>query len=276
MGEAARNMNGLINDLFEPLRRGEQPPPEVGIAIAKENMKLQKFAFAANGKLPTHATGNGEYTHPLALSNIMAEHLKAVGRPLSDAQMSEIASIGEEYDLDWDRLQSAYTDETLKVEKVLDELELKHATMARIFASLSPDQRAIVIVPGVHDVVMLDLYSPLLICAGIAPAIPAPSPVDLRTMVVDAAAAKFGVKEENRDRLGPLADRFVADVAARLEPVSAGDANWYTYEDAVAGGRATARFRKDLPRAIELTAEQKAQILGDPTFVVPRIVGPKK
>src|SRR5687768_4108707 len=125
-------------------------------------MKLQKFAFAAVGKLPTYgAAGNGEFTHPIAMANLIAEHLRSADLPLSEAQIGDIGTFGEEYDFEWERLHTTYGPETYRLEKILDELEAKQRFFMKVLALLTPEQRAVIAPPAVHNRFMLDLHSPL-------------------------------------------------------------------------------------------------------------------
>jgi hypothetical protein len=267
MAQAASNMIGLMKDVLAQRKPIEDAPRELQIQIAQENMKLAKFAIAASGKLPTNAPGNGEFTHPLVLANMLAEHLRLVGLSLSDGQLREIAGFGEEFDLDWERAQAAYGPETLAIEKVIDELELKRRFTTRMLAALSPEQRAVVAPPEIHDRFALDLYSPLLIL------IPYSHTVARETKgELEAAIGADLVPIVGEEAARALAEAWVADNAARLEPVAKEDVPFFTTDDALAAARATAKLRKALIAAPGVKDEAKANLREERRLSVPRIV----
>ena len=69
-------MQPQLKELAAMKNRGEEPPAGFMVKVAQSNAVLQQLAFAVNGQLPTHATGNGEYTHPVVVANMAAEHLE--------------------------------------------------------------------------------------------------------------------------------------------------------------------------------------------------------
>jgi hypothetical protein len=271
MGEAVRSMTGLIGDIALREKRGEDVPTEVGIQIAKENAKLAKFAFAVNGKLPTHVTGNGEFTHPIAVANLMAEHLAQAGRPLAEAQLHEIATIGEEYGFLWDELQATYTPDTLRLEKIMDELDLKRRTIDRMQAVLTADQREVVILPATHHVVMVDLYSPMLILPAVARPVSRPTAEALKAEHIRILVEEWKLDPAARDALGPAAERWFAAVSPRLTPVDKDDVQYYHVDDALPAGRAAIALRKELLQVPELSPEGRKRLIEDGRFVVPRL-----
>lgn len=269
MAQAASNMTGLLRDLVAQNKSLDELSPELTVAIGMENMKLVKFALAARGKLPTHAFGNGEFTHPIATANMMAEHLKLAGLPLSAGQIAEIAGFGEDYDAEWLRAQGTYTGETLALEKVMDELELKLRFVGRAMGALTPEQRAVVAPPEVHDRASIDLYSPLLILLPYARPVGRPSPTEIRDLV--AAEMTPAV---SADVARALADAWIAENAPRFEPVDREDVPFYRSADAVTAGRATIKLRKELLAMPGIPDEARTKLRDGLEFAIPRLLKP--
>lgn len=276
MGEAVKQINGLLGDLFDREKSG-QASTEVQVALAQENMKLQKFAFAAIGKLPTHASGNGEFTHPIALANLISEHLKAAGVPFTERQAADLTAFGEEYDLEWERLQSGYGPDAYKLEKILDELEAKHRFFDRALGIMTPEQRAVIAPPEYHDLMMIDVHSPILMLATVARPYAIESAADLRAKLITGLAKQYELGEDEHVLLAPLADRMVVEVMPRLKPMDSKDeVQLYPYAEAIVAGRAVLKLRKDLPAALALDDEARARLRDDGGFGLPRLEPAKK
>jgi hypothetical protein len=273
MGEAVKNINGLIGDIVEREKTGQEAT-DLQIAIAKESAKLQKFAFAAIGKLPSHVMGNGEFTHPIALANLLAAHLEAAALPLTERQVSEIAGFGEEYDFEWERLQSTYSADTYKLEQVLDEMEVKHRFTDKVLGILTPEQRAVIAPEGIHDCAHLDVHSPLLMLSSLGvQGYPVATAAEIEAKVLDAVGGQLHLEAEERDLVRPLVARMAAEIVPKLSPVaSKNDVPFYPYVDAIAVGRAVLKLRKELPGVLGLDEEGRAKLRNDAGFAVPRLV----
>ncbi|HVY62882.1 MAG TPA: hypothetical protein VHF22_14590, partial [Planctomycetota bacterium] len=272
MGAASHSMDEMVPELMGYLNKGERPPTDLAVRLQQENLKLAKFALAANGKLPTHATGNGEFTHPIVLANIMAEELRAAGHPLSESQIADIGTLGEQYDFDYDNLQSTYGDDTFALQKVADELELKHKFVEAVEALLAPDQRAFIVQPATHDVAQLDLHSPLLMVMGYAHPWGQTTKEALRGDVVKWVTDHYKVEPGREGALGPMADAWLEGVAPTLAPVARGVMPFFTYADAVAAARAVLRFRQAMVAQLGLDDASQKAVREDPSFGVPRLV----
>lgn len=164
LGAALQTISPTLSQLAQSMRDGKAPDREIVEKIGKDNVKLIKLALALEGKLPTHAGNvNGEYTHPAAQINLLAAQLEAMGDPLADEQKLKLAEIGEEYEKRWEVLQKGYSDDTLALQKVLDEADLKMWFTERMFSITTQQQKVKVVDPSVEGIMMLDLYSPGLL-----------------------------------------------------------------------------------------------------------------
>jgi hypothetical protein len=203
----------------------------------------------------------------------MAEELKAAGLPLSDAQAADITALGDEYGVEWDQLQAGYGEETLKLEKVMDELELKKKFVDAMHALLTPDQLAVIVNPATHDRASIDVNSPVLMLATVAHPWGEPTKEALRDDVVKEVTVAYKLGDADVERVRPLADRWLASVALG-DPVPKGEVPFYTLDAAIADGRAVIRFEKEFAATIDLSDDQRKALRDSATFGVPRLVKP--
>jgi hypothetical protein len=268
-GDAMRKLGSLVKTVLAKQAAGEDPTAEA-IDLAKENVKLQKLALALNGKLPTHTTGNGEFTHPVVLANLMASALEGAGLPLTDDQAQAIAAIGDEYDGKWSAIQATYGATTPVLEEILDELELKKTFCDRMDALLTAAQSAALFDPDTRDELQLDLYSPMLMLLGVAAPLGMASAGDLEAPVVSGWLASWKVDDVRRPDLERLFAAWLAASAPRTVP--AAQVPFVKYADAMNAGRATVVTMKDALRTLVPTADQTKAILASKKFVVPRLI----
>src|SRR5581483_10293454 len=118
LAEACRDLGPIIKQVIDAQAKGEQIPSDTLKKLVDANGKLQGLAAAVNGHFPTHTPGNGEYTHPYVLGNLMAKQLELAGLPLDDGQVDAIAQIGADFDARYATLQAGYGDSTLLLEKI--------------------------------------------------------------------------------------------------------------------------------------------------------------
>jgi len=269
LGEASARMTKLMEELAALEKPFVEAPQELLVQIGIENTKLMPMALKLIGKLPTHVGGNGEFTHPLVHWNILAQALERVGAPLSDDQLRRMASLGEEYDSAWETLQGNYGADALTVEKILDELGLKKQFRDRLDAILEPRQREALASPRLRHRAKLDLYSPMLIIAAV-PTIDGDSRDALR-----AEAMKFfeGVW---KTELGAASSAALIDGyldAVPLQPTPSWLVEAFTYDEAMAAGRAQVKLMRALLETEGLSDEAKERIRKSGKLVVPRLTG---
>src|SRR5690606_5395469 len=166
VGDAVKNMNPHLAELTKAILDGKDPPAEIMQKIQEQNRRILAEYGKIIGKLPTNSGHNGEFTHPIYFMNMLAAQLEAAGDPLTEQQVKEIVSLGEEYDSRWTKLQDGYNDKTWMLTKILDEAELKDWFLARMFQVTTPEQEAIARPPEVKGYLGLDLYSVGLMLSG--------------------------------------------------------------------------------------------------------------
>jgi hypothetical protein len=273
LAEAAQAMGPLSADLIDKLEKGEDlQSSTLPIELAKANQKLVPFALKLNGKLPTHSTGNGEFTHPIAHWNLLAERLDVAGVPLSERQIRDMNRLGEEYDRDWAALQEGYGPDALDIEKVLDELEIKKKYGDRIEDRLTAKQKDVIVNPVYRHMYSVDVHSPMLIIVGRAITVKKPTKEEVRSSVyrrfVDGLnLGDAGVAEEN-----PIFDRWLQAVDPILEPVPSHTADLFRIQEAVISGRAQVAAMKEILAAFPLDDGTRTKIRSFGGLVVPRLI----
>ncbi|MEZ0230261.1 MAG: hypothetical protein ACAI25_16685, partial [Planctomycetota bacterium] len=267
LAEACRSLGPVLKEYMALEAKGEKPSNELLQKVVNTNNKLVGLAMAVHGQFPTHATGNGEYTHPLVLGNLMAKHLELAGLGLDDRQVDEIVRIGGEYDGRYDQLQAAYNAETLKLEKILDELELKKVYVDKIAALLRPDQRAELFDPDGKDVYAIDLYSPLLMLMQRVHPIGKTSVDELKKAIAKAWVRDWELGDKNVDA---LAEAFVR--ALDPKPIPANLVASFRIDDAILAGRASIKAMKEALRTLALDEETAKEIRDSGGFALPRLI----
>ena len=274
MSEAVENINALIKDAIDRDRAGNPiPPRELQQSVTPWNAKLVRYLGSVTGSLPTHATVNGEYTHPITLANLMVQMLERVGLPISDQQYDAIAGLGDEYDREYDRLQKSYDDSTLQVDRVVDALALKADIMFNMESVLTAAQRGAIIVPEIHNRAFLDSRSPVLMVILTTKPVPVASAQAIRDLAPVGFAKYFGVAPETLDDHSALFDSWYKEVSSIFEkPVEAKNSPFYTLEQALISGRAHSHVVNTLLANLDLPQETVQRILADGAWSVPQVL----
>jgi hypothetical protein len=272
MAAASRTMVELMPELLQALEAGGDLPPELRVKLGAENQKLLGLALAINGKLPTHASGNGEYTHPVVMANLIAAAVEQAGRPLGETQSLDLARLGEDFEREWDRLQAGYGDETLAVTKVLDELRLKQHFTEQARALLDPAQGAALGPESSRDRAHLDLFSPGLLLVATAAPVVADTPEDLRGRLLTTAASTWGLEVAELSGFEGLFEGFATSLPnAKHRNV----VQFLTVPEALAAGQAQQKLMHELLRLLPLDEARQARMREAKTLLMPRLIAPE-
>ena len=272
MAEALSGMRPDLLALLETIDKGEQPDMEALIRIQKANQKLQEFALEAIGKLPTHSTGNGEFTHPIATMNLMAQVLESSEAPLTEQQRGSLAGFGDDYEGEWELVNARYRDDTPKLQKILDEATLKRDFMGRVEGVLSQDQIDAVFTPEIRNLSRLDPWSPAIMLMGHASPVTVSSEEDLRGKLMKHAAASLGVETEDLAAHSQVFDEWVEGVRDMLQSVPAPRVGFPPLDESITAGRAQLRALDALSSRLNLSEEARERLLSSSAFMVPRMV----
>ncbi len=271
LGEAMEIMNGLFVELYESIEKGETPDAELQDKIRAENNKLVRYAAQIMGKIPTHSPINGEFSHPITLTNLMGAMLERGDFPLTEEQTRAMAQLGNEYEAHYDRLGSSYDESTPRLEKLVDELELKRDTMRGMENVLTDAQRDAVIQPAIHDRLQLDPLSPATMATMLARPKNVKSLEELRGRLPGYLSEWFGVSEEHTAALGGIADTWIENMKPHLAP-SGKRERFLHLDQTIAAGRAQVKAMKQLLLLPELGEKARKAILNHLAWRVPQVV----
>ena len=271
--EGARDMLGHMDTLLSAVKEGRELTRDERIAIHKANQKLVDIVLEVSGKVPTHATGNGEYTHPFVQANLAAEHLAMAGVPLSEEQLGVLRQFGETYESEWARFQKTYHEDTLILEKVLDELRLKKTYTDQLQSLLTPAQRAVIVKPEIHHVHRFDIYSPIMLVITQAKPLAVTAETPLRGQL-EALVKTWGVADADLPRLAPAIDQWAAALQQELPQVEKNRVAMFTLDEALRAGRAQLEAMRSIVMLLPEQSPVRAAVKFGTAFVVPRAVKP--
>ncbi|MEM7167909.1 MAG: RNA polymerase sigma factor [Planctomycetota bacterium] len=271
MAEAAEIMLDLFVELIARDAAGEDPPAGFAQTITKENAKLIKYIGGVATELPTQAAVNGEYTHPVTLTNLLGAMLERADLELDDTQLPRVIAHGEAFEAEYDRLQEGYDEFTLQQQRVLDEVQLKHHTMTQVTNEMTDAQRDVVIADELHGLQQVDVTSPVLMLMMTVNAYPQDSPEELRGSLSTVISQGYNIPVEKLAGLAPAFDQYMVAVESILTPVSAEEAQHYHLEEAIVAGQAYAEMMNAVIAHPGIDSAAQARIRDNPGWFVPRI-----
>lgn len=272
MGEAVDIMNALMIELYEGIEKGETPDAELQEKIRAENNKLVRYAAQIMGKIPTHSPVNGEFSHPITLANLMGAMLEGGDMPLSDEQRAAVAQLGNEYEATYGELNAEYTENTPRLEKLVDELELKRDTMRGMENVLTDAQHDAVIQPAIHDRMQLDPLSPATMAVMLARSKNVGSIEELRGQLPGYLSEWSGISgEEHTEALGAIADAWIEDMKPLLTPVAKPE-HFVHLDRTIIAGRAQVSAMKQLLSLPDLDEKARKALLNQMGWRVPQVV----
>ncbi len=271
LGETVLKMNAAILKLYRQVAGGGVPDAALRNDIQRENGKLIKIASGIVGQIPTHGIGgNGEYTHPLILSNLIAAALDVAGQPFTSRQKTEIARAGEAFEREYDRRQATYTGETSVVEKLTDELELKRDCMKRVDDLLTPEQRDVIVVPEIRNRVQFDVLSPSTMVVLFVKPVNFKSRELVRSRFPSNFAKMYELDSSRLEAQTELLDAWYRDVTPVLEEAADEDELLHI-DQVITAGRAQANLIKALLRLDDLSEKSREAMRSGPGWAVPRV-----
>ncbi|MBN1419749.1 MAG: sigma-70 family RNA polymerase sigma factor [Planctomycetes bacterium] len=271
MGLAAHRINELLSDMIRRMKNGEPIDVDFQKKVTEENNKLVQYAAGLMGKIPTNAPLNGEFSHPISLANLMGGMLETAGVPLTASQIADFEQLGIHFEEEYARRQADYSEDTPRLGKIIDEMDLKRDCVGRMQALLTPEQREAIIDPEIHDRVQLDVISPATMATLVATPTDVGSLEEFRKGVADRAARDFQIDVEADPQAKAILDRYCRDV----EPLLAEPANPkepLRLDSAIAAGRAQAQALEGILGLPNLTEKARNAALAMYTWSVPRRV----
>jgi len=221
--------------------------------------------------LPSWAKHNGELTHPISHSNLVASELKLAGLPLTEQQRAQIEKLGLQWESDYEAAQKKYDANTPRCEKMADEYALKGVFVDAVWDVLSAEQRDYLVDPKWLHVAFVDLYCPTLMLIHTSPILSGADIGEVRAKLQDTLVKQYGIAEDQLPALGPLLDTWQSDVAEICGEVKKSDLRFYTFEQGLTAARATARLVKSIRDYVTITEDNRARMLDAYDIYIPRI-----
>ncbi|NUQ35923.1 MAG: hypothetical protein HUU29_13400 [Planctomycetaceae bacterium] len=265
----------LLEEVALRMRGGESPTPDLIRQISELNTKAGSFAhLPMKGKLPTNIEEIlpvGELLHPFFLANLMAKHLEQAQLPMSADQLDSIQTLGQEYEQAWQKAQVSYSENTLTVEKTLDELELKRAFSDKSFEVLSEDQRNALTAPINRHYRTLDVYSPVgMFVAYTLDQRFIESREEARKDIENVMKSRWGL-DDARIKASENAIRLWLEAVEPLlaaEPAVPEVARWFHIDQATTALKAQLAAMKEVLAVSGVTDESRGLIIGDTRMTI--------
>lgn len=275
LATSSKVVTDAVTEIHRATVAGEAVPKEVYVRLQEHVEQMRRYEYRTLGKMPTAAAHNGEFTHPITTTNLLADVLEQGGRPLSEAQVAEFERLGTAFEEEFARLRARWGADVPRARRLLDELRVKGRFTDGLWAALSEAQRPLWVDPALRGVAGVDLYDPTLLVLHTSPVVTGAAVADLRPKLLGILRGKLGVAPDAASpRLEAAVDGFLARTGPGLAAVPKVRAKFYTFADALAAGEASAELVDVLLRDLDLTPEVRKALLDEPAWYIPRLVTP--
>lgn len=274
LATASNVVQDAMIEILELQEAGETPPKGLLIQVQKNIERMRIYEYQTLEKLPTAAKHNGELTHPISLTNLIAAILEDGGQPLSEQQIERIAKLGMSFEDTFATLRDRYPATTPRVKRLLDEYLLKGTFTEDLERILTPKQREIAIDERTHRIASLDLLCPTLLIIHTSPLLTGSNVEEVKQKLESMLAQKFQWNESQSEAAAPYIAKWVERIQPISEPVRSSRARHYSYEEGALAAEATVELYEDLLRYLELDGEIVDRLLDDYAIYIPRILAP--
>jgi hypothetical protein len=275
LGSASKAVSDAILEIFRKTEAGEPVPKETHLRLQENVERVRTYEYRALDRMPTAAKHNGELTHPISATNLLAAVLEQGGRPLSPAQVAEFDRLGAAFDEEFSRVRARWGPSVPRARRLLEEMGVKGRLMDGLWAALTAEQRPLWVDPAFRGVAGLDLFDPTLLVIHTSPVLAGATLPEVRTKLAKVLRPKAGLEDGVEDpRFDAALDAFLARAGRALQPVPRVRVRHYTYAEAMVAGEATAELVDALLRDLDLTTEARQALLDDFSWYVPRLVAP--
>lgn len=273
LASASKVVGDSVVELLRHADAGTEPPKALFMRLQENVERVRAYEYRTIDKIPTAAPHNGELTHPITETNLIAASLEQAGKPLTPRQAAEFERLGLVFEDEFARMRAAWDASVPRARRVLEEMRAKGRFMDGLWATLTDDQKPVWIDPSLRGIAGVDLYDPTLMILHTSTVVTGANAGEMRPKLVALLRPKVGLAADApATRVESLVDSFLARAAKGLEPVARARARYYTFAEAVAAGEASVELVDALLRDPDLSGELRRQLLDDPTWFVPRIV----
>lgn len=275
LGAASHVVVTNLRQIYEKRLAGEPVPEQLYVDLQKHTEMVRTYEYDTIGVLPTAARHNGELTHPISHTNLIASELKNVGMPLTEEQVVEIERLGLKWEADFEQAQTRYNAQTPRVEKMVEEYNLKGVFVDAVWAVLTEQQRAHFVDSRWLHVASVDLYCPTLMIIHTSPILTGKDLPEVRGKLQAMLVEQYAIPEGQLEALGTLLDTWQTDVGGIIAPVKQGEVRMYTFDQGAIAGAATVKLVKSIRDYGMLDEANRAKLLNAFSIYIPRIVAPE-
>jgi hypothetical protein len=275
LAEAAKVVADSVAEIHRAAREGRTVAKEVHLRLQENVERVRTYEYRTVDRMPTAAQHNGELTHPISATNLLAHLLAQAGKPLTPGQVAEFDRLGLGFEAEFAAVRAGWGPDVPRARRLLQEMRVKGRFMDALWATLTEDQRPLWVDPALRGVASVDLFDPTLMVIHTSPLVTGAAVADLKPRLFGLLRPKVGLSEGASDpRLEAAVDAFLARTTRGLEPVPRTLARNYTFAHAMLAGEATADLVDGLLRDFDLSPEARKALLEDPSWYVPRLVSP--
>ncbi|MCB9935793.1 MAG: sigma-70 family RNA polymerase sigma factor [Planctomycetes bacterium] len=272
LAAASHEVITTLRQIREKQVAGEPVPDELYIRLQQNTEIMRKYEYKTLKVLPSWAKHNGELTHPISHSNLVASELKLAGLPLTEQQRAQIEKLGLQWESDYEAAQKKYDANTPRCEKMADEYALKGVFVDAVWDVLSAEQRDYLVDSKWLHVAFVDLYCPTLMLIHTSPILTGADIGEIRAKLQDTLVKQYAIGEDQLPALSPLLDTWQSDVAEICGAVKKSDVRFYTFDQGLTAARATARLVKSIRDYVTITEDNRAKMLDAYDIYIPRVV----
>lgn len=239
--------------------------------LKKNTEKVRKYEYRTISKMPAAAQHNGELTNPISMADLLATTLKLAGKPLSDAQVSSINALGEQFGADFTKLRASYTDKTPRTQKMLDEYQLKDKFRDAMLVLLDAREYELTVNAAIFKIAYLDLHEVTLMIIHTSPIISGAAPAEISGNFSELLVKRYSLNDAQKAQLAPILEAWLADVTP-LPPCTNNTARNYTCTRGAQAGAAFGNGARMWPWRRPLSLRISAKLVSKQSKVrqVPR------
>lgn len=273
LASAAHVVGATIGEITRLVAAGEPVPKELHLRLQEHTELVRRYEYRTLGRMPTAAQHNGELTHPISATNLLAGILEQAGLPLTPAQVAEFERLGLAFEDEFARVRAGWTDDVPRARRLVHELALKGRFMDALWASLSEAQRPLWVDPAYRGVAGVDLFDPTLLVLHTSPVLTGSEPAELGRKLSTLLRKKLALADDaGAPRLDAAVAAWQAAATRGSAPVEKARVKQYTFADALRAGEATATLVETLLRDLDLAPAVADALRKDPAWYVPRLV----
>lgn len=270
MGKTTLEMQPLMAELVRAMQEDGEVSPELAIKIQQLNANLLgQVPDLLEAGLPGSGA-NGAYTHPIVVSNVLANTLQAAGQPLDAAQTTALEGLVRSFGVELDSVEGARYE--FDAEKLLREVETKERFYAEMSSRLTPEQFATIFPEGTTELDGVSLFGTGLMTRQFVNAIPAKDASEFARRTGSRLGEELQLDEGNTKKLRSIIESMTANAPELWRhPGTATERNLHMLRR----GRTDAALRhqiavlREISRQIPLNEQQRQTLANLQRVLVP-------